>query len=340
MVGYYLEPFVWVGGPPNPSGTPIIIDGSEFTATVCDTTLDAGGTRLGITVSRGGLVLFEFQELLGTKIEHPRMQLKEPRFSKFVGRILNLHLLCLAHSIGATTPAPERHPEGFGPYAIGPRDFWYRTISQGGHLADNSRSDVLSRRSSIPRRVFGLAERMSGGAIADKDFLVRSPHALKLNVIERSLQSFRAILAHEKAEIVPLACELLTKSYQAFFVDDDDDWALIIAWTAIESIIADVGNTLLENNRVRKDSSGTEHPFVNKTRRETLSDTRSFTSSVRIELLSFLGAIDIVLYEKITRVRKSRNAWVHRLEHVTPEDAQLAAETLVTMLVTGYGLSL
>lgn len=340
MVGYYLDPFIWIAAAPNPSATPIIIDGNAFTETVYEETLEAHATRLGVNFSRDGLILFEFHELFGTRIDYPRKQLKEHRFGILVRRMLNLHLLSLVHSITSSIPETERHPRGFGPFTVSPRDFWYRTESQDGHLVDSSRSDVLSIRQSIPRRVFGIAERMSNGVFVNKDFLVRFPHPLKLEVIKQSLKVLRSIVCHTRAELVMIVCELLAKSYQAFFIDDDDDWALIISWTAIETIIADMWNTLLKANKVRSDASGREYPFISKKRLETLEDNRAFSASVRIEVLSFLGVIDISLYESITRVRKSRNSWIHRLEHVTPEDAQLATKTVVSMLTAVYGVLL
>lgn len=113
------------------------------------------------------------------------------------------------------------------------------------------------------------------------------------------------------------------------FSSEEWERSLILAWTSIELII--------EMMWYRRVISGS---YVNgikkKKRKQFLSDTRTWSSSTRIELLWQIDALTDEIYELVDQARVARNTFVHSAKVCTPENARSAiAGTLALIEIIG-----
>lgn len=101
--------------------------------------------------------------------------------------------------------------------------------------------------------------------------------------------------------------------------------ALILGWTSIELII--------EKMWTEKVVSGPEISGISRKRRKDfLSDTRTWSSSTRIELLWQGGHIADATYALADKARSARNAFVHSADECSPEAAQSAIEATLNLV--------
>ena len=108
-----------------------------------------------------------------------------------------------------------------------------------------------------------------------------------------------------------------------------EEWerALILGWTSIELII--------EVMWCQRVVSGSHVDGITKRRRKTfLSDTRTWSSSTRIELLWQIGALTDEIYELVDKARAARNAFIHSAKACAPEDARSAIEGTLALIET------
>ena len=118
------------------------------------------------------------------------------------------------------------------------------------------------------------------------------------------------------------------------FSNEDWDRALLLGWTSIEVIL----ETLW-----RKHIASSLHvDGIAKTRRKNfLQDTRTWSSSTRIELLWQKGNLTDAVYVMLDKARAARNAFIHSAQKCEPDDARAAIEgalSLVEILCSGNGL--
>ena len=74
---------------------------------------------------------------------------------------------------------------------------------------------------------------------------------------------------------------------------------------------------------------------ISKNRRKTfLSDTRTWSSSTRIELLWQIDALTDEMYALVDNARAARNAFVHTAKACTPEHARSAIEGALSLIET------
>jgi DNA-binding MltR family transcriptional regulator len=62
--------------------------------------------------------------------------------------------------------------------------------------------------------------------------------------------------------------------------------------------------------------------ITDRTRKDQLNDTRTYSAAVRIELLYTIGRMPAPLYESITRARKRRNELVHHATITLEKDTE------------------
>jgi hypothetical protein len=86
--------------------------------------------------------------------------------------------------------------------------------------------------------------------------------------------------------------------------------ALVSIWVAIEQLLAQTWDSLVLNSGVKGE------------RRNKLK-SRDYTSSVRIEILMMIGAINSATYENLEKARRARNDWAHKF--LVPSLGDLAA---------------
>lgn len=101
--------------------------------------------------------------------------------------------------------------------------------------------------------------------------------------------------------------------------------SLILAWTSVELII--------EKMWREKVLDGPEISGMSRKRRKDfLSDTRTWSSSTRIELLWQIGHIADATYGLADKARVARNAFIHSADECSPEAARSAVEASLNII--------
>lgn len=109
------------------------------------------------------------------------------------------------------------------------------------------------------------------------------------------------------------------------FASQEWERALILGWTSIELIIE-----VIWYQRV---VSGSHVDGITKKRRKTfLSDTRTWSSSTRIELLWQIGVLTDEIYELVDKARTARNTFVHSAKACVPEEARSAIKGTLALI--------
>lgn len=109
------------------------------------------------------------------------------------------------------------------------------------------------------------------------------------------------------------------------FSNEKWEHSLILAWTSIELIIEKIWK--------EKILVGPEIPGISSKRRRTfLSDTRTWSSSTRIELLWQRGHISDAMYAHIDTARSARNAFVHSADESSPQAAKSAVSASINLI--------
>jgi len=111
------------------------------------------------------------------------------------------------------------------------------------------------------------------------------------------------------------------------FCNEEWERALILGWSAAELLISQLWDQHMIKGR---EVAGIRQ----KRRRGFLSDTRTWTSSTRIELLWGKAIIDDALYALLDRGRSARNAFIHSASTCSPEDAKAAIEAVLLLIDT------
>lgn len=114
-----------------------------------------------------------------------------------------------------------------------------------------------------------------------------------------------------------------SKAYQ----DHDHSLSLINNWTIIERLLNELWSRLQVDYETR---DGTQ--FISKERRKRLQDGRTFSASVMSEMLSFLDYLPKDIYDDMSKIRKTRNEWMHGLKIVGPDTSELAGSVSQRMM--------
>lgn len=155
----------------------------------------------------------------------------------------------------------------------------------------------------------------------------------------RTLTKSEYISHHESGYAVS---QLLPANFPTVFLPSctafsDEKWerALILGWSSVELLIE-----LIWNQKVL--ASAKVDGIRQKRRKDFLSDTRTWSSSTRIELLWQKGYINDALYALTDQARAARNAFIHSASECSPEDAKasiLAALSIVELIASENSLS-
>jgi len=90
---------------------------------------------------------------------------------------------------------------------------------------------------------------------------------------------------------------------------------------------------ILEKIWVRRAVDGTQVAGIKKQRRRPfLSDTRTWSSSTRIELLWQIGVLTDDIYAFVDKARAARNAFIHSAKACAPEDARSAIDSVLSLI--------
>lgn len=109
------------------------------------------------------------------------------------------------------------------------------------------------------------------------------------------------------------------------------DWGAALAnlWIVVEQLVALLWERHVVTPTVAADSS--------KTRRSQLADTRTWTASARIEMLTQKDVIPLESFKALATARKARNDLHHSGAHPTAKDAQAAYKGMTGLLVIALG---
>lgn len=164
-------------------------------------------------------------------------------------------------------------------------------------------------------------------------------------------QALRARKAHSDdaialVDIQPLTVEKYKKHHQAgskisqslpenlasvflpsctAFCNEEWERALILGWSCAELLISQ-----LWDQHVLAGAS--VDGIKKKRRKDFLSDTRTWTSSTRIELLWQKGLINDTIYAHLDRGRSARNAFIHSVSGCAPEDTRGVIEAVLLLI--------
>jgi len=120
--------------------------------------------------------------------------------------------------------------------------------------------------------------------------------------------------------------------------DHDYNHCLIVSWSVTEKLLNALWKRYLDSRR-EVDENGLRVPFINKERRARLTDGRTYTAAVMAESLSLVGQLPFALYQKLNAVRGARNNWMHNLQPVSRQQAELAVALSTEMIATVTGVS-
>jgi len=109
------------------------------------------------------------------------------------------------------------------------------------------------------------------------------------------------------------------------FCEEEWERALILGWSSIELLIDKIW---LEKIYLNANVKGIKQ----KRRKDFLSDTRTWSSSTRIELLWQKGYLTDELYALIDKARAARNSFIHAAKKCTPEDSRSAIEASIRLV--------
>ena len=107
----------------------------------------------------------------------------------------------------------------------------------------------------------------------------------------------------------------------------NEEWerALILGWTSIELLIEQLWkNNVLTGRKIEG--------IKQKRRKDFLSDTRTWSSSTRIELLWQQGHLTDAIYSLVDKARSARNSFIHSATACLPEEARSAIEASLLII--------
>jgi hypothetical protein len=138
--------------------------------------------------------------------------------------------------------------------------------------------------------------------------------------------------APELVEMILRGC----KFYESFNFSS----CLISCWAVIEKLVTVEWEKFVKQNETRV-FDGETVQFLSGNRRDSLlSDNRTYSAAVRLEILSLNNGIPHDLYIDTSKVRKARNRWMHELKEVDRLDSELSTTTALKWLKETSGISL
>jgi hypothetical protein len=294
--GFYHWPPLWIGTPPVEQSTdltPALMNAEVFSSNL------ACGVCL--KVSKQALFVFDFAQWEPGAAALSKGQLdnwEERVFARM--RFMNLFLACFYTSmfrIQKTTSSKMFID--------------YTTYVAARSFALNPwHGQFDSRQSSVIRD-------------AEKLHLKCKPACLAVpeNVLQAAVDMTNATIAKDFRGVATLA-ELLLHS---FYLHESGKYEAshISAWTVAERCLNKLWNTHLHELDNKHTVPGSGEKFINSEREKKLTG-RDFTASIISEFLSLSGILPFDKYKLASRVRQTRNDWLHKLRTIDRSDASEA----------------
>jgi hypothetical protein len=138
--------------------------------------------------------------------------------------------------------------------------------------------------------------------------------------VAESFRLLSSVLAHENEDTLVLV-DLYARSCKTF-EEGHYSVSLTESWTVTEKMLDLMWSRFVQAGQEQTIAvEGQTFPVIDKQRKRILDDHRSFTASVRSEVLCFAGALPHGLYLRLGKVRKARNDWMHSVEPVSMQTA-------------------
>lgn len=146
---------------------------------------------------------------------------------------------------------------------------------------------------------------------------------VQANVLQAAVDMSDAAIAQDFRDVATLA-ELLL---HALYLHESGKYEAshIAAWTIAERCLHERWKTHLHELDNQHTTPESEEKFINSKRKQTLTG-RDFTASIVSEFLSLSGLLPFDKYKLASRVRQTRNDWLHKLHTIDSADA---AEAIV-----------
>lgn len=337
-IGFYLNPYIWIKDSPLISKEALLFDGKKAKELVFQNNISSANYDICINVYRDGLFMFDFKKIkISSSILQAPIDFSEIDNALEVVRILNTYLVCLWLAILSKNKQIVDQGYSFKPFSISPQDLLCLEDYDDGKAQLEGKSDrflwLISKRGDLGKVTsFGNPENID-------PYFRRFQIPISKEIILSSFDTIQVILSRNDSYKLIVLFELLSKSYHLNSLHDWD-WSLMTSWAAIESTLSDFWKQFILKNEKIVNPDGLEMTFIDKTRKNRLEDFRSYSSSVQLEVLSFADELDFSLFGSLQKLRKCRNDWIHSLKHVSSEDAENAAKTLLEFMDLVYSLNL
>jgi len=167
----------------------------------------------------------------------------------------------------------------------------------------------------------------------------RTRMVIRADTVERSFDLLETILVSD----MPDALLMTTLIYLAAtnYAEHDFPTALTLSWTVCEKLLRILWDSYIEEKSTAVDKDNKEIKVINSERKQMLQG-RDFTASVVSEALALAGRLKHDTYVKLTKVRRTRNAWLHNLEPISGLAACESIQTAELFLkeISGVGLQI
>lgn len=317
---YYLMPPVYVCGSPWSFDDSVRWVMPKLDLSQCDIKKLADevyrkdlGCGISVVVLREGLFVFDFSKWGDAKGVPKNGFATTPMYGALERvAVLNTHLACLY------TVVQSLQHQSIPKMVLSPGNLFSMSF-QPPYLGGSCSNEPQWSPFSLSRFVSTYNPNYPPGL----DFRIISRRInLTPSAIEKSFELFEKALGSNTMRIIAVA-DLYLRSCS---VCEEHNFALstVLAWTACEKLL----NVLWERHidDCDRENSVPDAKFVNRTRKERLMGA-NFTASVVIEILSLANHIDFALYEKLNKVRRARNNWVHDLEsEINSDIAQIGLQ--------------
>jgi hypothetical protein len=322
---YYAWPLVWVGAAPDnihvsvpPGEMPPDLELSQLEQVVVEADLPQG---VRIRAHRDGMFVFDFStwapyttdpaQPLGDFFELANLVLRRVA-------LMNAHVACLhtailriqniAHGVTALSPS--------GILPMSPYD-----APEGVSLPDPRIGHIHSARYAVT---------YSSHLPMVMDWRIGHRMLVETPTVEESFRLLGGLLSHGSTEQVIALADLIVRSAAAYG-DHDYNQALMTAWAITESLLQELWERYIEDNRQRE-IDGLVVPFINADRKKRLTEDRDITASLTAEMLSLHDRLPLELYRDLSTVRVARNKWIHDLDPVSADTAGRALAVAEEML--------
>ena len=320
---YYLWPTVWVSGRPKTSG--VDIDVRTLGEEVYRTSLSVGITT---KVLREGMFIFDFSGWAPGRALSNRNETDFDATAAVILRrvtVLNAHLACLY------TTLSDRQHEAIDKMVVSPSDvIALKSLDDSGMGFGDMRVGALAL-ARYPSTYAQGVRQMFDWRVSMRTVVI------EIDTVAESFQLLDTVLRHPAPHALTVT-DLYVRSCKAY-EDHNYSLCLVTAWAITEKLLQELWDRYLKANRERT-IDGVKVTFINRHRREKLTDSRDFRASVISEILSLTNSLPFSLYENLSRVRQARNDWLHGLKPLSRETAVLSVSVAEQMLNLVDGLNL